>query len=254
MQYLVSAISLIAIFWFWSWFLNQVFSRLKVEGVSKWWFVFWGFLLVFLLFMYEKLLVFLGLDLAQFSLKEEINFRSLGVFLVYLLLALLLILFLTRTGKKKEIWIQLLLGFFTLIGLVIGGKILGAASLAAYYMLTSSSEELLKFSLGNSKTRSLSVSGVSSLLLFSLLIAFSFSLVENFLAFGIQLLQKGGLETGILFGRGLVSSLVHVVATGSIALVIMNFPRGSLFLKYFIALLLGFALHTVFNLSLAFGL
>lgn len=254
MQYLVSAISLIAIFWFWSWFLNQVFSRLMAVGVSKWRFVLWGAFLVLFLFVYEKLLLLFGLDLSQFSLKEGLNIQSVGMFFVYLLLALVLIFFLNASQKKKEVWIQLLVGFLTLLGLAIGGKVLGAVSLVGYYLLASSSEELLKFSLGQSKTKSLSSRGVSSLLLFSLLIAFSFSFVENLLAFGLELFQKGGIQAGMLIGRGLLSSLIHVVATGSIALVLMKATKGGIFFKYFFALLIGFSLHAIFNLSLAFGL
>lgn len=66
---------------------------------------------------------------------------------------------------------------------------MGLSTLVLYYILASSTEEIFKFTLGNNQSESTKKIGSSMLLLFSLLIGFSFSIAENGLAFMLQMIN-----------------------------------------------------------------
>ena len=253
-QILWLLISLFILIWFWSWFLNQVFSCLSTEKISKWILLLRGGVLVLVLFGYEKLLPLLGLDHSLLFLRENITLWSTANFLVYSLLIVIGITFIFKQIKNKKIWIQILVGCLVLIGLTFIGTTLRSSTLILYTLLAASVEELFKFTLGHNQSESSKKINPSSLLLFSLLIGFSFSIAENLLAFLLQLVQWSSITTGMLVWRGLVTAFIHIVATGSIAFIIMKYRNIGLFWRYIFALLLGFSIHSIYNLSLEAGL
>lgn len=254
MQILWLLISLFILIWFWSWFLNQVFSCLSTEKISKWILLLRGGVLVLVLFGYERLLPLLGLDHSLLFLRENITLWSTANFLVYSLLIVIGITFIFKQIKNKKIWIQILVGCLVLIGLTFIGTTLSSSTLILYTLLAASVEELFKFTLGHNQSESSKKINPSSLLLFSLLIGFSFSIAENLLAFLLQLVQWSSITTGMLVWRGLVTAFIHIVATGSIAFIIMKYRNIGLFWRYIFALLLGFSIHSIYNLSVEAGL
>lgn len=122
-----------------------------------------------------------------------------------------------------------------------------------YYFLAAGAEEFFKFSVSSNKTLVQKKTSPSTLLLYALLIGFSFSIAEN-LFFLIQYaLQERQFSAGILFGRGFVASFIHLVSTSLIALLMMKLKNKSLVIRYFIALFVGFLFHGVYNIALASG-
>ena len=253
-QILWLLISLLILIWFWSRVLNQVFSRLSRERFSKWILLLRGGVLVLVLFGYERLLPLLGLDHSLLFLRENITLWSTANFLVYSLLIVIGITFIFKQIKNKKIWIQILVAVLTLIILAFIGTTLNSSTLILYTLLAASVEEFFKFTVGNNQSESTNKTSPSTLLLFSLLIGFSFGIAENVLAFVLQLIQWSTITTGMLVWRGLLTALIHIVATGSIAFVMMNYRNIGLFWRYILALLLGFTIHSIYNLSLQGGL
>lgn len=254
MQVIGILISILVLIWFWTRFLNQVFSRLAAEKISKWGLLLWGGALVFLLFIYEKILSFFGLDHSIFFIRENITIESVSSFLGYGFLVVAGLTLVFKQFNNKKIWLQIFIGFFSMVFLALAGKASWLGILILYTILAASTEEIFKFTLGNNQSASTKYPSPSTLLLFSLLIGFSFSIVENGLAFVLQLLQGSEVTTGMIVGRGLLASLIHIVATGSIALIMVRCRKIDLRGKYTLALLLGFTIHICYNLSLHWGL
>lgn len=254
MQVIGILISILVLIWFWTRFLNQVFSRLAAEKISKWGLLLWGGVLVFLLFIYEKILSFFGLDHSIFFIRENITIESVSSFLGYGFLVVAGLTLVFKQFNNKKIWLQIFIGFFSMVFLALAGKASWLGILILYTILAASTEEIFKFILGNNQSASTLHSTPSTLLLFSLLIGFSFSIVENGLAFVLQLLHGSGVTTGMIVGRGLLASLIHIVATGSIALIMLKCKKIDLRGRYTLALLVGFTIHICYNLSLHWGL
>ncbi len=245
-------ITLLVLVWFWTWFLNQVFSRLK--QMSFWKFLMRGGILVGLLFAYEQFFSFFDRDKQLYFIREAISVPSVAGFLGYGLLVVSGVTLIFGQYKKKKIWLQIFVGILSLLIVVLGGVKLGLTTLVLYYLLAAFTEEIFKFTLGNNQSEASLSPSRSQLLLFSLLIAFSFSIVENLLAFWIQLFHGEMISSGMLLWRGLMASLVHCVATGLIALLLIKGKKIWLFWNYSVALFVGFFFHSVYNLSLVWGL
>lgn len=251
-QFIWFFVTLLLLIWFWTRFLNQIFSHLQQK--RNWTFLFWGAVLVALLFFYEQLFTFFQRDKQLYFIREAISVPSVAGFLGYWLLVVSGITLIFGHYKKKKIWIQILVGVLSLLIVALVGVKLGFTTLVLYYLLAAFTEEIFKFTLGNNKAEASLVSSRSQLLLFSLLIAFSFSIVENLLAFWIQLFQGEMISSGMLLWRWLMASLVHCVATGLIALLLIKGKKIWLFWNYSVALFVGFLFHSAYNLSLVFGL
>lgn len=99
------------------------------------------------------------------------------------------ITFIFKQIKNKKIWIQILVAVLTLMILAFIGTTLNSSTLILYTLLAASVEEFFKFTVGNNQSESTNTTSPSTLLLFSLLIGFSFSIAENVLAFVLQLIQ-----------------------------------------------------------------
>lgn len=107
-------------------------------------------------------------------------------------------------------------------------------------------------SLGNVQTASTKARSYSTLLLFSLFDRFFFSVAENVLAFVLEGMFWEGLALGMLWWRGLVASLIHIVATGIIALIMMKNSHLLLW-DGDVCGIIRFFLHFAYNLALVYG-
>lgn len=242
-------ITLLLLIWFWTWFLNQVFSRLKQISFRKF-LIRWS-VLVALLFAYDQAFILFDRDKQLYFIREVISVPSVAGFLGYGLLVVSGITLIFGHYNKKKIWLQILVGILSLLMVVFCGVWLGFTTMVLYYFLAAFTEEIFKFTLGNNRSETSDPSR-SRLLLFALLVGFSFSIAENVLAFWIQLFHGEMISSWTLLWRGLMAALVHCVATGIIALLLIKVKKGWLVLRYGVALLGGFLFHAAYNLALVF--
>jgi RsiW-degrading membrane proteinase PrsW (M82 family) len=92
--------------------------------------------------------------------------------------------------------------------------------------------------------------------LFCILIALGFSFIENILYVIINILNHNNINVlQLLIGRGLISSLIHVVATGLIAFTTISFKRRhNIIIPTIIGILFWFGLHSLYNIWLSYQL
>jgi hypothetical protein len=126
--------------------------------------------------------------------------------------------------------------------------------LIPYYLVLAYTEELLKFSLAQYEENTENQTSISQLLALSLSVAFAFALIENSLALILMLLGGNEVSSGFLIGRGLIATMVHLLATGAIALILLKLRKISRYLAYPLALGVGFLIHSIYNLGYAFGI
>ena len=126
--------------------------------------------------------------------------------------------------------------------------------LIPYYLVLAYTEELLKFSLAQYEENTENQTSISQLLALSLSVAFAFALIENGLALILMLLGGNEVSSGYLIGRGLVATMVHLLATGAIALILVKLRKVIRYLAYPLALGVGFLIHSIYNRGHAFGI
>ena len=126
--------------------------------------------------------------------------------------------------------------------------------LIPYYLVLAYTEELLKFSLAQYEENTENQTSISQLLALSLSVAFAFALIENSLALILMLLGENEVSSGFLIGRGLIATMVHLLATGAIALILLKLRKVSRYIAYPLALGSGFLIHSIYNLGHAFGM
>lgn len=222
---------------------------MKKRKIFLWWAI-----LVLVLACYERIFSYLGIDKTLFYIRDVFNVFSVSLFIVYIILVLLGITFLFKNRKNRNILLELGVILFSLIILALWWPAGGLTALVSYYLLAAFTEESFKFTVSNNQSEVLSKKEVSSLLLLAILMGISFSLSENLLAFFMQIFQWETLTTSFILWRWLIAALIHAVATGTIALVLMKIKKWGILLRYFIALLLWFAIHIAYNLALLYGL
>jgi RsiW-degrading membrane proteinase PrsW (M82 family) len=107
-------------------------------------------------------------------------------------------------------------------------------------LVSAYAEEYLKYNAGNNLLYEEKRINQTDLILFCILIALGFSLIENLLYIVINLVNHTNTNVlQMLIGRGLISSLIHVVATGLIAFTTISFrKRHNIIIPTVIGLLL----------------
>lgn len=230
---------------FWIWLLNQLFASRSSKQKFSLKSLGFGALLVVFLYLYKYVLVRIGREHLLFV--QNFSSSALWIFLGYILLFTFFLLLLFQNFRKIPLWMQWIVGAisFLLIGMV--GIKSGIQTTIMYFIILSYAEELLKISLSSNQTARLTQQSYSKLLFFSLSIGLAFALLENLLSLIVQ------KEVGILIGRGIFSVMLHLVATGTIALIIIrtNHTQIPLILRFFFALLVGTLIHGMFNFALA---
>lgn len=237
------------------WFFRQVFSRIELQIWSKAIHFFSVVLLVWALAVYER-----GISALWWtSLKTSLEISTGMLFFLRCVVVITVLICYRGFQKEKKIWFQILIGVWLLgisiwaCGLVFWGESTQIIRFLPYYLILAHTEELFKFSLAHLEEGKQSQPSISSLLAFALLTGMSFALVENLLAFWVLLAQGSQLSTGFLMWRWGIAVMIHIVATWSIAMLLLKLRHLPRYLKYVLALSLGIAIHSIYNRGLAFG-
>ncbi|MDR0650074.1 MAG: PrsW family intramembrane metalloprotease [Candidatus Peribacteria bacterium] len=182
-------------------------------------------------------------------------------FLLYCGLIFLFLILFHRNYKKKQLWFLFFVWLIMFAGVGILGFTFGLQAVMLLIM-SAYAEEFLKIGTTEnlvSKTEFYS----SRVLFFSVLVALGFSIVENLFYVGQQVF--GGASAGIVslvFGRGFFSSLVHIIATGVIALVLYKLYQRTVLqqlsafqkvVRVMIGMLIGVALHIGYNIAVEYS-
>lgn len=230
---------------FWIWLLNQLFSSRSSKQKFSLKSLGFGAVLVAFLYLYKYVLIRIGRENLVFV--QEFSANALWGFVGYILLFALLLLLLFQNIKKIPLWIQWIVAAVSLFLVGLVGTKSGIQTTIIYFLILAYGEEILKISLSSNQTARLTQQSYSKLLFFSLSIGLAFALTENLLSLIVQ------KEVGILVGRGIFSVMLHLVATGTIALIIIrtNHTQIPLLLRFFFALLVGTLIHGIFNFALA---
>ena len=246
LKYIGIIVTLVLLFWFRIWILNQIFSNLKLD--IKWKSLLWGALLVFALAFYDLGFDLVWIDKWLFYLRDAFNVNSLSLFLIYWLLVLVLITLLFRNIRNRKLLLEIFVAILTLIIFAFFWWIFWFAVLVLYYILAAFTEEMFKFTVSNNQSQRVFDGNVSLLLFLSVIIWITFSICENIYSFGVQLFNDN-LSVWFILGRGVIASLIHCVSTWAIAIILLKLKKWSLMFRYFVALLLGSFIHIIYNLS-----
>jgi len=245
----------------WIWILDLAFSGRKIKFRLSLKFFLHGFLLVWILFVYKYLLLHFGWE-GQYFL-ENYWIGSVSIFVAYVLVVIVLISFLHKHIFSKKIYSLLFLGGTLFLTIGLGGYFVWIDVFVMYYIISAYAEEYLKFWTGNNFMLDVKKSNPSDLIFFCLLIALWFSWIENLFYLG-QVVYEAVAWGEVLnlwmmaTGRGLVSTMIHLVSSGLIAFLVLFFEQKeykfkkhiSLFFPLLWAIVVWVALHAGYNLIL----
>lgn len=233
--------------------INTIFSQkkikiwitLKVFGL--------GIIIVGSLFAYTYLLKYIGQN--QLALTNNITSKNLLLFVGYITIFVILITILFRNRYKRILQTVLIWSLF-FVALAYGGFLIGINTLILYYLVSAYAEEYMKYSTGNNLFLASSEPNESNLIFFCILVWLWFSAVENILYIINTIINHENIQImNMLIGRGLVSTLIHIVSTSLIALIMIKIKKwNNILLPIILGIIGGFWLHSVYNISLQYNL
>lgn len=212
-----------------------------------------GIIIVGSLFAYSYLLWYFGqqnLDLTKF-----ITTRSVLMFVGYCTIFVVLVTMIFRNRYKRILQILLIWSLF-FIALAYGGFITGINVLLLYYLVSAYAEEYMKYSAGNNMFLASKEPNENNLIFFCILVGLWFSAVENILYIVNNLLNNQSVNiVNLLIGRGLVSTLIHIVSTSLIAFIMIKTKKtNSIIIPVILGITWGFWLHSLYNIGLNYSL
>jgi len=232
--------------------INTIFSQkkikiwitLKVFGLA--------IVIVGSLFAYKYLLWFFGQE--NFALTNVINTKSLLMFVGYCTLFVAIVTIFFRNRYKRILQILLIWSLF-FIALAYGGFLTGINVLLLYYLVSAYAEEYMKYSTGNNLFLANKETNESNLIFFCILIGLWFSAVENILYVVNTIINNESVNIiNLLVGRGLVSTLIHIVSTSLIAFIMIKSKKINNILIWTLLGFIGwFWLHSIYNISLQYN-
>lgn len=256
MQIVLPILASLIIIYIRIWILNTIFSEKKIKRAISLKILFAGIFLVGILFAYTYLAKWFP-SLSQFILSSIPPFlpQSAIFFIIYctIFVVLLTLIFRNRYSKILQ---TILIGTIFFLAISYGGYLLGLSSLLIFFLVSAYAEEYLKYNAGNNLLYEEKRINQTDLILFCILIALGFSLIENLLYIVINLINHTNTNVlQMLIGRGLISALIHVVATGLIAFTTISFKKWhNIIIPTLIGLLLWFGLHSLYNVWLSYSL
>ena len=255
MQIIWILLALFLITLFRTWFFRQIFARFNTINISKTQQLLFAGILVGSLAGYE----WISSTLGGSSIKTEIWGHTGLIFWLWCIFVITILWAVRSLRKKKKIWLQSAV-WSLILGILI--RTMSKVSfwsffwvlwvLVPYYIILAYTEEFFKFSLAQYQNEWENQQTISQLLALSLLVSFAFALIENGLALIMMILGKNEIWWGFILARGIVATMVHLLATGTIALVLLKWRNLRRYLIYPIALGIGFAIHGIYNLGQAF--
>lgn len=207
-----------------------------------------------MLFFYKNILSYFGLS--DFYFWSTTHIYSIGIFVFYCIVWWVVLSLFIQWVTKKDIFFTFIVAILFFVALSLGAYVLWFTTLIISYFLSVYAEELLKF-ISWKNIALTDTSFPSNLIFYCIVVAFSFSIVENFLYILVPFFSNWTTQLWVAFWRGIFSSLLHVVATGMIAYISISkqttpiTPKKKLFFLL-LALLCWFVLHLLYNLSLAY--
>lgn len=233
--------------------INTIFSQkkikiwitLKVFGL--------GIIIVGSLFIYTHLLWFFGQK--NLALTNIINTENLLLFVTYCTIFVILITMIFK-NRYKRIAKIILIGSLFFIALAYGGFLAWINTLILYYLISAYAEEYMKYSAGNNMFLAEKQPNESNLIFFCILIWLWFSAVENMAYVINTMINSENINImGLLIGRGLVSTLIHIVSTSLIAFIVIKTKRANnTIIPIILGIIGGFWLHSIYNISLQYNL
>lgn len=158
-------------------------------------------------------------------LTNIINAKTLLLFVAYCTIGVVIITMIFKNRYKRIVQI-LLIGSLFFIALAYGGFITGINVLLLYYVVSAYAEEYMKYSAGNNLFLANKEPNESNLIMFCILIGLGFGAIENILYVVNNIIVNGGTNmVSMVIGRGLVSTLIHIVSTSLIAFIMIRSKR-----------------------------
>lgn len=252
LQLIISFLITCLIGYFWLRLLQHIFLQDKKKfGVKM---AIWSLILVGSLYLFSWIVSSQGLTV-------ESGISRVSSFILYVSLLFLFFIFRNKQQRNQHlrflalIWV-VLLAIVGILGLQYGLQWVLLLMIWAYV------EEFLKITTSEIEVKKSDFYS-SDVLIFSVLVAGGFSVVENVLYF----FQKIFLDwwewlVAMLFGRWIFSSGLHFLATGVIALTLFklyqntkvaNLPLWQKILRVILCMIIGVSLHFLYNFSISVG-
>jgi RsiW-degrading membrane proteinase PrsW (M82 family) len=255
MQTILAIVASLIIIYIWIWILNTIFSEKRIKRLISFRILFTWIFLVAILFAYTYLAKrFPSLSSLSFQIAS-VNVQSIFFFILYcaIFTILLTVIFKNRYNKILQ---TILVGAIFFLAIAYGGYVLGLSSVLIFFLVSAYAEEYLKYNAGNNLLYEEKRINTTDLILFCILIALGFSLVENILYIVVNLINHNDVNVlQMLVGRGIISALIHVVATGLIAFITISLKkRHNIILPTLVGIIAGFGLHSLYNIGLNFSL
>ena len=247
----------ILLWYFWIWLIQHIFSKHQKQISRK---LFWtSFLLVGSLLAFNFILKAIFPDITSIQ-NDQLSFSWWGLFLLYCGLIFLFLILLSKNRKEKKI--RFLFVIWMLLFAIVGffGLKVWISATVLYYLVLAYAEEFLKiWATENQVNKTWFYS--SDLLFFSIFIALGFSIIENIFYIGSEIFSGGEWVWGMVFWRGIFTSLLHFIATGLVALLLFklyqqhhlqNLTIWQKIWRIVVALLVGVLIHRWYNLSVQY--
>ena len=245
----------ILLWYFWVWLIQHIFAKSQRKISRK---LFWtSFLLVWSLLAFNFIIRAISPELEAIQ-NWTMSLSRWSYFLLYCGLIFLFLILLNWNRKKKQIRFLFLIWMilFAIVGF-FGLRIWISATIL-YYLVLAYSEEFLKIWATENEVSKTDFYS-SDLLFFSIFIALGFSIIENLFYLGSEIFSSNPEWIwGMVFGRGIFTSLLHFIATWLIALILYksyqqqylkNLNIWQKIWRIVVAILIWVLVHRSYNLS-----
>lgn len=255
MKILWSIIVCILLWYFWIWLIQHIFAKQERKISRK---LFWtSFLLVWSLFAFNFIVEAIFPDLKAIH-DEKLSFWWRFLFLLYCGLIFVFLILISRNRHKKQIRFLFLIRIILFAVVGIFGLTVWISATVLYYFVLAYSEEFLKIWATENEVSKTDFYS-SDLLFFSIFIALGFSIIENLFYVWNEIFSSNSEWIwGMVFGRGIFTSLLHFIATGLIALLmyklyqqkyLKNLNLWQKIWRIVVAILIWVIIHRWYNLS-----
>lgn len=233
--------------------INTIFSQKKIKINITFKVFGLAIIIVGSLFAYKYLLWFFGQE--RLALTNVINIKSLWMFVGYCTVFVAIVTIFFRNRYKRILQILLIWSLF-FIALAYGGFLTWINVLLLYYIVSAYAEEYMKYSTGNNLFLANKEPNESNLIFFCILIWLWFSAIENIFYIVNNVVNNENVNIiNLLIGRGLVSTLIHIVSTSLIALIMIKTKKtNSIIMPVILGIIGWFWLHSIYNISLQYNL
>lgn len=226
MQIAFAIIASLIITYIWIRLLNTIFSERKMKRVISFKILGSGIFLVGILYVYSSLASrFPWLNPFLLSRFYASHSPQIFFFVLYCSIGIILLTLIFR-NRYNRILQSIIIGIICFLLIGYGSFALGISTAILFYILSAYAEEYLKYNTGNNLLMEEKRKEQTDIILFCILIALGFSLTENLVYIVTSLFQHNGTNLlSLSIGRGVISSLIHVVSTGLIAFISLRFPK-----------------------------